>query len=469
MTTRGRERWRWRWRVAAGVGVVAFAVLFAHGIWGLLERRRLTAATAALAAAGEPVTAADLRIGADDPADDDNASLDDRRAAGLIDASLPAWRRYDDLPGGGLVPPLTADERAIAADLCRQQAAALAAVAAGRGKPAGSWHDGFDPTTLLPAPADLGPTRRVSVLLSLAAADAAARGDGPAAVARLADAVGLADAAERRPTLVGHLVAVGMTAVAAEAIERTMPLLTVAAADRPAAVALLAALRDEAAMRAGTQLAWRSERLAVTRILTDMATGRFSVGPTGPATMVPPNAPVLYAVRPLILSDAADYVPYMDGVRRAAAAGDLPAYRARLPTDFRAAMDRHPMWHLAARMLTVGTNKAPEADYRGLAARRLAAVAVAARLFAADHAGRPPTGWPDLVPGYLPAVPVDPMDGRPLRLVDGPPRAYSVGLDERDDGGRPVDESAPVRLRHGDDVAYLVVHPRPSTSPSPPR
>ncbi len=460
---------RWRWRVAVGLGVAVVVLFFAHGIWGIVAQRRLTATLAALAAAGEPLTAADLHLGAGDPPAADNASLDYRRAADLIDESAPAWRRYDETPAGAFTPPLTADERSMATELCRDNAAVLAAVAAGRGKLAGAWHDPFAATTLLPS---LGTTRRASVLLSLAAADAAARGDGPTAVSRLADAVAIADAAERRPTLVGHLVAIGMTAVAAEAVDRTMPLVTVAAADRPAAEALLAALQDERPMRAGAQLSWRSERVTVTHILRELTAGRFSAlaagltatgsAPAGPPAAVPQNAPVLYLVRPLLVSDTAAYVAHLDGLRRAALAPDLPTACARSPTALPAAIADHPVLHLMVQIFTPAFDKAMVVDYRALADRRLAAVAVAARLFAADHGGRPPTGWPDLVPAYLPAVPVDAMDGRPMRIADGPPRAWSVGEDGRDDGGVVPDERKPVRLRHGDDVAFFGVHPRPA-------
>ncbi len=51
--------------------------------------------------------------------------------------------------------------------------------------------------------------------------------------------------------------------------------------------------------------------------------------------------------------------------------------------------------------------------------------------------------WPDslnqLVPTFLPAVPPDRFDGRPLRyaLVDGLPVVYSIGANHQDNGGRP--------------------------------
>jgi hypothetical protein len=52
--------------------------------------------------------------------------------------------------------------------------------------------------------------------------------------------------------------------------------------------------------------------------------------------------------------------------------------------------------------------------------------------------GRLPEQLDELVPELLPIVPVDPIDGRPLRyVVQGDDfLLYSIGMDEHDDGGK---------------------------------
>ncbi|HMC09692.1 MAG TPA: hypothetical protein VKH44_00320, partial [Pirellulaceae bacterium] len=47
-----------------------------------------------------------------------------------------------------------------------------------------------------------------------------------------------------------------------------------------------------------------------------------------------------------------------------------------------------------------------------------------------------PSEIADLTPDFLPAVPLDPFDGQPLRLrlADNEILIYSVGLDGKDDG-----------------------------------
>jgi len=62
--------------------------------------------------------------------------------------------------------------------------------------------------------------------------------------------------------------------------------------------------------------------------------------------------------------------------------------------------------------------------------------AVALELYRRDH-GDWPAALHELTPQYLPAVPPDRYDGRPIkyRLVDGQPVLYSIGVDRDDDGG----------------------------------
>ncbi len=70
------------------------------------------------------------------------------------------------------------------------------------------------------------------------------------------------------------------------------------------------------------------------------------------------------------------------------------------------------------------------------ALQRLSQVAVALRLYRHKH-GRYPETLQELVPKYLPSLPVDPFDGKPLRykrLADGF-KVWSVGIDMKDDGG----------------------------------
>jgi hypothetical protein len=70
-------------------------------------------------------------------------------------------------------------------------------------------------------------------------------------------------------------------------------------------------------------------------------------------------------------------------------------------------------------------------------ARRMLITALALKRYSLQH-GRAPKSLESLVPGFLPAVPIDGMDGKPMRyrlIEDGTFLLYSVGEDGVDDGG----------------------------------
>jgi hypothetical protein len=105
-------------------------------------------------------------------------------------------------------------------------------------------------------------------------------------------------------------------------------------------------------------------------------------------------------------------------------------------------------------------DRAFESHYRAMADRRMAAVALAVELYAADHDGSLPPDLATLVPAYLPHVPRDPFARgdvplgyrTDLRL----PIVYSVGKNGTDDGGSvaPPDEATLRRLTQGNVFAF---------------
>jgi hypothetical protein len=86
---------------------------------------------------------------------------------------------------------------------------------------------------------------------------------------------------------------------------------------------------------------------------------------------------------------------------------------------------------------------------------RSSRVAVAVERFRRDH-DRLPAALADLVPQYLREVPEDPFTGRPLlfQATAGSYTIYSVGMNEKDDGGDLTSESRGVRT--GDRGARVI-------------
>jgi hypothetical protein len=89
------------------------------------------------------------------------------------------------------------------------------------------------------------------------------------------------------------------------------------------------------------------------------------------------------------------------------------------------------------------------------ALRRSALVAVAIERHRLDHNGALPATLGSLVPQYLKEVPLDAYDGQPIRYAQRPKGyvVYSVGVDRRDDGGKP---RTPGKPQVGWDEAFAV-------------
>jgi len=95
----------------------------------------------------------------------------------------------------------------------------------------------------------------------------------------------------------------------------------------------------------------------------------------------------------------------------------------------------------------------PDRAAEGDAKHRLSQLAVAVAIFHAQT-GVLPESLEKLVPAYIEAIPLDPFDGKPLRMI-GPKDArltlYSIGPDLKDDGGKVMTND-----RIGDMVFSLV-------------
>jgi hypothetical protein len=92
--------------------------------------------------------------------------------------------------------------------------------------------------------------------------------------------------------------------------------------------------------------------------------------------------------------------------------------------------------YMMTMMLSPATNAVFQADARAVALRDLTDTSLAVRRYRLKH-GQPPEKLADLIPDFLPAVPIDPFDGQPLRyrVTDDHVLLYSIGRDRADDGG----------------------------------
>jgi hypothetical protein len=104
---------------------------------------------------------------------------------------------------------------------------------------------------------------------------------------------------------------------------------------------------------------------------------------------------------------------------------------------------RDPIGHALASMLVPPVLGVRQSAAERSAVMRGTALFLAIRAYEVDHAA-PPIELQDLVPKYLPSLPVDPFDGKPFRYVVGdvpeewrPSEwgVYSIGRNGTDDGG----------------------------------
>ena len=198
-------------------------------------------------------------------------------------------------------------------------------------------------------------------------------------------------------------------------------------------------MRDERVMELDTAMAIADGKVSLSAVA-----GRAG-GPFGGMTMVP---------RPMILADAKLLVDFNTATIKALQKSpDYPTFRlAAPPSPLPPAPGMNGGGYAMARLLLPAYDRAVQTHYRCLGDRRMAAAALAVRWYQADHGGQPPATLDELVPKYLPSVPLDPFaaGGRPLRYVSELERlvVYSVGENGTDEAGNaaPTD---PRRVKPG--------------------
>lgn len=492
---RPKRRWG-RWLGLAALLLVGLIIVLHAGLSRVAERK-LNHQVAVYRAAGEPMSGAELaRLDADTVADADNAALTLRAAAASVDENSPAVRAFDEIlheyREDPVRPPLTEDEVKRMRDLLAANPAALAGASKAVTQPGVDWKLNFSTPMVLSLLPDLNPQRRLAQVLGAAALVAHHDGNDAEALRRVREMLFISRAVDRQPTLVSHLVAIGISALATHHLTLIAPELTVStdgsaeggagggrAATPEQVRELIAELLDDRPIHEGRKRALRGERvmqldaataLAYGKIPLDQLSGSPSDGRT-PEQRRRAAKVSGYAIKPIALNDALIMIRYATGLVESGEADDLHALRAKLPRFPMEVKENHVM-HLVASMLLPSLDRAIEQDFRNLATRQTAATALAVRWYALEHDGQLPGRLEDLVPKYLPKVPVDPMaaGGKPLGYVAGErPIVYSVGENGRDDGGKEPPPTATAReiRAMSDEVVHLKRHPRPPKPEEP--
>ena len=399
----------------AAILVVAVALWFG---WSAIARHRLRREIDALRAAGEPTRAEDFP---NPPlADADNAAIGWRAAAAGVSSAVdcPAnsnltWHGY---------PPYPPEWWAAARGSEAANAAVFPQAHAAAGLRVARWLPG--PTVATSNPMAAMPYNAARCLANVLADSAqlahfGGHDDGRC-LDRLGDLLQLSDAVDQQPSLISRLVAIGIRAMASNRVMIVAPDLDVGVRgiDRRQRVrSLIGQLLDDRPPP-NQVLPLRAE---VTAVILERAATRS-------------EHPVL---GPLVDLSASRSLHRMALDLRAAEAADAPAAAAIYAAD----PEPNPPFGSPAgpprlsRTFDVGSagDRYIETEWRVRAECRAAAVALAVRLYRADHNGHWPSDLSSLVPDELSAVPLDPLAG------GSHPIGYVVRADALPDGGdRPL-------------------------------
>ena len=443
-------RYRWLKRLLLGSACLLVALVLLRVWWGHHAQSLLDAEIASYRAAGQLVFASEFDELLDAIPDEDNVAMiyEEALTAHLNVITAPEfdyWMKsaqriaQDPDPVRKLI-----EANAAVFDLIRQA----------RERERVNWSTKLEGLMWRPSPNPYGQMRSVAKLLAVRAAWQFHTGDHADAIETFEDALKFGEAMEADPLLLSSLVAWGCHALTFSSIGEHSAALRIEGATetgsdhvRPASRAsvetLIKHLLDESRSRQSFVRMWYGERAVVLSYLDFLTPGAVPGGaPVSPGTVVSFARDKL--TLPLIKTELV----------RAARFHTLMADRAAMETwpDSVRALDSRTEEESFMESLTqfLGTivasplASALDMFHRLVAWRRMAAIALAIRLYEIDH-GQRPADLALLVPDYLPAVPVDPFapDSAPLRHIRDlePPILYTVWKDGEDNRGKERNES----------------------------
>ncbi len=443
-----------KWLLIVALLLAIVAVLF-WLIWDAGAKRRLEAARQDLRSQGYATTIEEFVDSLELPADSVNAAIELKAAAGMIDLETEAWSAVNGarhLPTLSHEPAIEVDvdypenfatweqiERLLAENAAAFEALegvdaklrpSVDAVQADFGINWANPPNGLAVNIHLP---DLNTQRSLANLHRFAILLRAHRGEHDQLARPLLRMLGIADAVDASHyMLVGHLVAMGIDALAADTIIRITPMLDIGDGagqkTRNQVEMLIALLLDDAPRRRGWGGAMRGEVLFQQNSIDSMSKG-------GSINFDGSQSAMSRLTKPIIRDNGTLMAEMMPPLAKAAEAQSWPVARDKI--DFDATygeIETSHRYYLAAILLPT-LNRAA-AHFRNRTDRRLAATALAIAIYRSDNDGQLPPTLEALVPDYLPAVPRDPMAvDAPLAYDADRALLWSVGTNNLDDGG----------------------------------
>ena len=447
-------RYWWLKRILIGAGALLVLLIAMRIYWGYEADRRIQAEIARYRAAGQPVFPEDFVL--PPIPDEDNAALLLEQAVEIAD--LP-YEDYHVLATLVDDPSEYASLREQVERILESYVGALDLVRESRTRPAVRW------SALLEAPSPhrdreiIETASKMSVLVRLAHAALMyhdTRGDDAAAVECMRDMVFCTDSlGALAGYTITHLTTCSMTHMFKSSIEWASPRLLINTqygaedaghmpAGRRQVQSLISELLNEDGAKEGWRNAWLTERAETAEFLAS------HVGRSVPAHEFlrryrgdhRPYSPVInigagYLLSPLFKTCMLHECRHSTAQLHA---GERPDYKSANRELLRHSFPDKVIDRVVALnpSFSLSRDFVLNLHWSAISLRRMAATALAIRMYEIDHGSRP-LALADLVPDYLPYVPKDPFseDGRPISYKpDLPtPVLYCWGVNGVDEGG----------------------------------
>lgn len=432
------RRFFWTKLIGIPLAIMLAATAGVRIWWGWQAQTRLQRAIAAIRAAGEPVTRADLAAAAPhvDPTDDCMRLY--RQASKIANKALADNTLPTDKNGHEWCDDLVAHRERRRADAARvrnlltKADEAFALIRSARSLREMDFNIDYSKRMFDIFPASLHGT---GSLLALAAIDAADRRQDAAAMEYLHDMLVLGDRQLGGPGVLSLLSSMNTSTTAITQLENILPTLridgTAGAAAREQVDAMIHLLLDDSAVRPALY------RVACWQRVQTVDIAEYELDPR--EFDASSGWLVSQVLRPASVEDEAIALDsFWNVIVEKSKQLDYPAFRkVRYPStvDDRL-LDNGRHWLLGL-LISTRSEDAYGKYFSAIATRRLAATALAIHLYDLDH-GSLPVSLDQLVPAYLPSVPIDPFSASHAPILFAPdehPRVYSVYIDGSDDHG----------------------------------
>lgn len=454
----------WRKILAGSLVLVIAAVLW----WNYHHQSETTQIRARFRAAGVPMTPRELDAYYPRIPDSDNAALVILEGASRIqratETNTPIFGSGDVPARGKKWSPeiLAASHEALTAN-----SNAIVLLRKGLALPKSRYpidlSKGF--TTLLP---HLALQKKCANLLSLDAAVSIHENRVTDSVNSIITILQLARSLDQEPLLISQLVNIALRTIAVTSIQRTLNLSQLTADQL---------LRLQAACETA-----RNNRLLHVGLLGEFAIGQsvFQMSPeelTRIGGIMPVNPANTWQVGGVQLAwtaysisglKAADELSYLRIAEKFLAASEEPWVQRRIDIlkieDMITKLKQHPLQGILSGMLLPALAKACVREMSASASLDCAIVGLAIERHRHDNGGALPDSLAALVPKYIGSIPEDPWNGKSLvyRSLTNGFIVYSVGEDQKDDGGIENVKNRTGSFAKQSDLTFIVERPTAS-------